>query len=563
MDTSTFGTSPMKSSDDWWNLRNAAQRELATQNPNSLLDWAFAHRFLQGRPMRLIPALRDLYQDDHPFIVVQKAAQVFVSEYLINTALWIADTGQGGRGNALYVMPTQTQMDDFSQARLDKAIAESPYLQSRLFPRPPGRPGPARQRLKKLGQGYIYFRGADSRRQLTSVDADVVLLDEFDLMGEGVLELAQKRLASSNLRWLRVVSTPRLPEAGINSLFLQSDQRYYSIKCPGCGHAQKLEWEENVDQKRGLRVCCRRRCRKPLDLWAPGRWEEAAPGNDHVRGYHINRLYSPLANIPQMVYESQATTPAALREFRNAVLGESFVPPGGQLSLDVLDCCRRDYGMPDGTAEGTFMGVDVGAKLHVVIRQALDEDWVRSQAVFVGEVDTFEELSQLVNRYAVGSAVVDALPEQRAAVEFARRERSLRPALAYYGRSDPGHRLASESGVRVCHLNRTETLEEMFHSFQTETAELPRDARSLGGRVRDGLGEYYREMMTLTRQLEQNSAGNWVARYVDNGKADHFAQAEAYCRVAAKIRHRPTKFIGGSIGTSRPSNYPPRTRTRR
>ncbi len=543
-------------------MRIAAQQELARRNPNSLLDWTLAYRFLQGRPMDLTPALQDLYRDDHPFIVIQKAAQVFVSEYLINTSLWVADTGQGDRGNALHVMPTQNQMDDFSQARFDKAIGESEYLQSRLFPAPPGRPGPARQRLKKLGRGYIYFRGAESQRQLTSVDADLVVLDEYDQMGEGILELAQKRLASSRLGLLRLASTPGLPEAGISDLFLQSDQRFYFLKCPGCGYAQRLTWDNNVDQKRGLIICQRRPCRKPMDLRGQGQWEAAAPGNQ-IRGYHISRLYSPLADVRQMIYESEATTPVAMRLFQNAVLGETFVPPGGRLTLDVLDRCRRDYVMPEVSKEETFMGVDVGAKLHVVIRQPLDEDWVRSQAVFVGEVDTFEELSRLVNRYAVRSAVVDALPEQRAAVEFARRERSLRPALAYYGRSDPGHRLASESGVRVCHLNRTETLEEMFHSFQTETAELPRDARSLCGRVRDGLGEYYREMMALTRQLEQNSVGNWVARYVDNGKADHFAHAEAYCRVAAKIRRRPYKFVGGSIGISPQSIKPPRTRPRR
>ena len=481
--------------------------------------------------MRLIPALEELYRDSHPFIVIQKAAQVFASEYLINIALWAADTGQGRRGNALYVMPTQTQMDDFSQARFDKAIAESPYLQSRLFPPPPGRPGPARQRLKKVGMGYIYFRGADSRRQLTSVDADVVVLDEFDLMGEGTLELAQKRLASSQLGWLRIASTPRLPEAGINDLFLHSDQRYYFLKCQGCGHAQRLEWDHNVDEKRGLIVCRRRRCRKPMDLWSPGHWEAAAPGNDRIHGYHLNRLYSPLANVPQMVYESQATTPVALQEFRNAVLGETFVPPGGQLQLDVLDRCRRDYTMPDGSKAKTFMGVDVGTKLHVVIREPLDDK--RSRALFIGEVDSFEDLEQLVERYHVRAAVVDALPEQRQAMEFAeKRPHYARVGLAYYGRTDPGHELVCDNRVDVWRTNRTQALDEMFHSFLTEAAELPQSARLLGGRVRDGLGEYYRQMMALKRKLEQNSMGNWVARYDDARKADHFAHAEAYCTLA-------------------------------
>ncbi len=299
--------------------------------------------------MRLIPALQDVYRDTHPFLVVQKAAQVFITEYMVNTALWVCDTGQGGRGNALYVMPTQTQMDDVSQARIDKAIGESPHLRIRVFPPPPGRAGPARQRLKKVGSGYLHCRGSESRRQLTSIDADVVLLDEYDLMADGVLEIAQKRLASSELSWLRVASTPSLPEASINGLFIQSDQHYYFLKCPGCGRAQRLQWEENVDQKRGLVVCQRRKCRKPMDLWLPGHWEPAAPGNDEIRGYHINRLYSPLANIRQMVFESQATTPAALEAFNNSVLAETFVPPGGQLTLDILDRCRRDYRIEEVT----------------------------------------------------------------------------------------------------------------------------------------------------------------------------------------------------------------------
>ena len=530
MDTSTFEALPMKSSAEWLNLRNALRSELATRNPDRLLDWALAYRFLQGKPMRLIPALRDLYEDTHSFIVVQKAAQVFVSEYLINTALWVADTGQGGRGNALYVMPTQGQVDDFSQARFDKAIAESPYLQQRLFPPPPGRQGPARQRLKKVGAGYIYLRGADSWRQLTSVDADVVLLDEYDLMGEGVLDRVQKRLASSSLGWLRVASTPRLPEAGINSLFLASDQRYYLLPCPHCGRRQRLEWEHNVDQERALVVCRHPRCRKPLDLWAKGEWVPEKSGND-LHGYHISRLYSPLANLRAMIDASEDTTPSGLREFYNSDLGETFVPPGGRLSYGDLDACRGDYEMPDGWEENTYMGVDVGTKLQVVVRQRLDED--RTRALFIGEVDSFEDLDGLMTRYHVDRCVVDALPEQRLAREFAKRWRS-ESWVALYDRHEGGHQWDSDGGVSTVHINRIEALEEMFDRFHRGLAQLPRDARRLGGRVRDGVGEYYGEMTALTRDLRQNSQGNWVTRYLDHGKADHCAHAEAYCLLACK-----------------------------
>ena len=479
--------------------------------------------------MELIPALGAIYQDDHPFLVIQKSAQVFASEFLINTALWAADTKQGGRGNALYVMPTQTQMDDFSQARFDKAIGESPYLQHRLKPLPPGRTAPSRLRLKRVGPGYVYFQGADSSRQLTSVDADVVLLDEYDLMAEGVLARAQKRLASSRLGWMRLASTPRYPEAGINELFLQSDRRFYFIKCPACGHEQRLIWEENVDLKKAAVVCSKARCRGPLDLRSPGRWIAEAPGNDRVRGYHLSRLYSPLANLRQMVYESEATSPSEIQEFQNSVLGETFVPPGGSLSLDLLDRCRRDYELPEGSKEMTYMGVDVGTKLHVVIRRRLGETGDASRALFVGELTDFTELATLGQRFNVQRCVIDAQPEVRAAAEFARNNRDMRVDLANYSRRELGTDSDMNGGVRFLSLNRTETMDALFEAFRNGRAELPRNARQLGGRVRDGFGDYYRQVMAPKRQLEQDAQGNWTSRYDEHGKPDHYAHAENYC----------------------------------
>ena len=93
---------------------------------------------------------------------------------------------------------------------------------ARLQPEPPRRKGADSKRLKRIGPGYVYLRGSDSPRQVASVDADLVLLDEYDQMADGVLELARKRIASSSAGRLVVASTPRYPEAGIDALFRQS-----------------------------------------------------------------------------------------------------------------------------------------------------------------------------------------------------------------------------------------------------------------------------------------------------------------------------------------------------
>ena len=289
----------------------------------------------------------------------------------VNQALWAADSGYAGRGHVLFLMPTQNQMDDFAQARFDRALQDSPYLRARLQPEPPRRKGADSKRLKRIGPGYLFLRGADSRRQIASVDADLVVLDEFDQMAEGTFELAQKRLASSQAGRLIVASTPRFPEAGVNALYLQSDQRRYHLPCPACRLMQPLTWDDNVDCARARVVC--RACAAAMDVRLEGEWRAEAPGNTDIRGYHLSRLYSPWANLAAMVRASAADTPAALQEFHNSDLGEVFAPPGGGLSLELLDRCRRDYGLDAYAGQPCDMGVDVGLKLHVVIREHVHE----------------------------------------------------------------------------------------------------------------------------------------------------------------------------------------------
>ncbi len=508
---------------------------LSEQDPDDPYAWAMAHRRIRGRPMRHLPALADIARDDHHFVVIQKSAQIGLTELLVNQALWAADTGYAGRGNVLFVMPTENLMSDFAQERFDRAIQDSAYLRRRMQPEPPRRKGADSKRLKRVADGAIYLRGADPG-QLASVDADLVLLDEYDQMPEGTLELAQKRLASSRAGRLVAASTPRFADAGINALFLRSDRRSYHLPCPGCGFEQALTWERNVDIERAAVVC--RRCREPMDPLTEGRWEAEAPGNDRVRGYQLSRLYAPWANLRAMIEASEQTSAAEVQGFQNSDLGEVFTAEDSGLTRDVLNRCRRNYGLDDYAKQRCIMGVDVGLRRqHVVIREHVEDSGYgaghrRSRLWFAGEVP-WEQLDALIERFNVEACVIDSRPEGLKAREFAARHPHT-VWLAQYTRQETGHDFDRHGHPPMISANRTEALDEAFARFHQELVELPRDARELGGRIKDGAGEYYRELLTPTRVPVKDAQGTLVYRWDDHGKADDYAHAEVYCWLAAQ-----------------------------
>lgn len=189
--------------------------ELLRRNPEDPYAWAMVHRRRGGRPFIDLPALRDVARDESALVVVQKSAQVGLTELMVSKALWATDTGYGPRQRPLRHADTEPD------GRL-RAVAVRPRDPGQRVPSSPATAGTAcpqrrRQQAPEAHRpGYIYLRGADSRRQIAGVDADLVLLDEFDQMAAGTLELAQKRLASSGRGQLIVASTPRLAEAGIN-----------------------------------------------------------------------------------------------------------------------------------------------------------------------------------------------------------------------------------------------------------------------------------------------------------------------------------------------------------
>jgi len=272
-----------------------------------LLEWAGRVPEPKRGPLDFdrFPFQRELYEQGAQGreVVIKKATQVGISAFCIRWAMYWAD--QAGL-TSLYVFPHQRQLADFSTTRIRPAIEGSEYLRGRVAS------GSVQSAmLKQIGSGYLYLRGSESAADLQAVDADALVLDEYDLLHADNIPDAERRLGASDHGLICRVGVPSLPGFGIAELYASSDRRRWHVRCQSCGEWQPLTFGENIDVQALERVC--RRCRRRLDV-AEGEWVPEFPDRD-IRGYHVPRLIVPRLDVKALLRDSGHTDPARRQAF--------------------------------------------------------------------------------------------------------------------------------------------------------------------------------------------------------------------------------------------------------
>lgn len=547
-----------------------------------LLAWTVRHRYWlrPGQAFDLLQHryLADIYNCQSSEMVIYKASQMGASEYAVSRVLHACDQLAA---TVLYIFPTEGHISDFSSARVGPALESSPYLSGLVVGgREPGKRGADRVKLMRVRDRFLYMRGAQIKPsgnapQLLSVDADLVVFDELDAMDKRARTIGIKRLGHSLLRHVLDISTPTYPGQGIHARWQESDQRLWHIKCESCGEWQPLtinhivlEWDElkrpaawhGQREERAFAAC--QKCGRELDRLGPGRWVATYPER-RVAGFHLTKLFSYTADLLAIIAQLREIDETKRKECFNQDLGEPYTPRGGQLTVEDLDRCRRDYAHGAVRGERPFMGVDVGSLLHVVIRGPLNAEGERPQR-FAGELTTFDELGRLIRQYRPRRVVIDALPETRMARQLQAQFPDGLVWLAYYteeSKDEGPVRFDFKNGTVT--VDRTRALDATMEGFSEVMQEntLPAAARDIGG------GDYYRHLTALVRVVEERAgrAGIAVPRYVTSdsdpmtgggpqdddrrrrkGAADHYAHAENYCWVATQSAGTPK--LGVAIG---------------
>ncbi len=472
------------------------------------------------------PFLVEIYQDQFPSIIYQKAAQMGISERLISEAVWVPD--QLGKVS-LYTFPTQTHLQDFAQARLDPVIANSDYLRTRVEANKDTREKSLMKiGLKRIGHGFLYMRGSQNEKQITTIDADIVFLDERDRFDQHNVPFIDKRLLASTLKWRREASTPTIPGKGINKAFIESDQRIWQLECKKCGLWQELDFFKSIDFERQVVRCTK--CGEEMNRLAMGRWHVTYPGRA-VHGYKISGLFNPNTTVSSLLEkyrQAQLNGFSDLQQFFNQDLGLPYEVTGQSVQLSELESCKRDFTIPMPDTKGCYAGADVGVeRIHVCVVQKTGPDTMR--IVWAGTVmnftGPFNSLEAIMKIYGVQTMVVDKKPEQTKVKEimdmfpghvYAADYPTIKFSLQqYYIWDDVKYDLR---------LDRTISLDYLIADIQNQRIEFPRNIEIVEG--------FYDQLMAVVRTIDPDKrTGTEVAKWIERGP-DHFTHALNYARMA-------------------------------
>lgn len=239
-------------------------------------------------------------------VVTMVASQLMKTQIALN---WIGGLIHMVPSNILTLLPSLSLAKRVS-SRISKTIKATPVLSERVAA---NRSRDSRNTMdtKEFEGGSLYVTTAGSAANLAELSARYIYGDEIDRWDVDVgeegdpIELAETRGSTfgRNAKFY-FSSSPTIKGASrIADLFEASDQRYYYVPCPHCGHMQILEWE-NLHYSADFNVvhyqCAGPECDVLIEehhkglMLAGGEWRSHAPGDGETIGFHLNALYAPL-----------------------------------------------------------------------------------------------------------------------------------------------------------------------------------------------------------------------------------------------------------------------------
>jgi len=519
------------------------EKFLPTSRRLTVPEWIVrAQIMLRGKHYNLAghEYLHDIIHDHSPDQVFEKAAQVGISTVVLIKSLYVAE--HLGK-KAIYFFQDDAAVSDFSNDRALSMLQESPYLKNRV--RDINNVG-----LKKIGPGSLYFRGLFTKGKAKSVDGDMVVLDEVSEMKEEHRALALDRVMHSNLQWVFALSQPNLPGDGIDAEFATTDQHYWHIMCPSCGHDNCLEHEfletfrpipsklasgfpEGATHYRGCS-----KCEAKLNMKA-GKWIAHQP-TKRRRGYHLSQLYTQIrpAGFPNYAtkvmteYEESRRSQAKMARFVISILGFPYGGGAARVHDELLNACEGSYGFTHA-GTGAYMGVDQGDVLTIAIGI---RSGVRFKFLYFEETESWNRLDELMTRFGVEYCIIDAQPNKWNAKEFAAKH-PRRVSIQYFGNTELRQAVElheSKWEINSVYVDRTESIDGFIDKMEIGLIEFPARAQTDSGLHLSRLEDMRRHLKKLIVKYEPRANGLMVRTYIRGPNIEnHYGMACNSASIAA------------------------------
>ncbi len=445
---------------------------------------------------------------------------------------------------ALYLFPTQDDVNEFSKSRFNPLIqgnwdAIGKYV--KFGGTDKGKKAIDSASLKKIHDAFLYLRGArltqkvgdeismmDSSR-LKGIPVDVVVFDECDAMAPEAIEKAIQRMGDSELKEEVYLANPTIPDMGIHRIYQKSDQRHLFRRC-GCGAwtCAELTFPECVKlrpDKTGYIGC--KKC--GLDVgyreheWVPAERENT----DYMVGFQQGQLSSRTNDPAEILAKFNDPPHGNLGDVYRLMLGFPFIPTEDRLTKgDVYACCNNDI-MPMYSNGPCAMGVDVGKIKHIVIGQRIDNK--RFKIVKVARLSEWQDIHDLAMKFNVKSAVIDIRPYEDKAREFQKAE-PYRIYLCEYS-ENAMHDAIWDNKTKTVKVYRTGVFDRTHSLVMDELLVIPRRC--------DEVDRFVNQMCGAAKILQTSErTGTSVYRYKTVGpNGDHYRNALNYFFLAADGGH--------------------------
>ena len=477
----------------------------------------------------------DMLCDNSPRQCTMKGAQIgLTSTWMLKIAHGMS-YGKYPQG-AIYFFPTSSKAEEFCKSRFDPLLSINPCLR-RLVQ------STNAATIKQIANSWLYFRGArmthkvggatsgkESSINLKETPADVLVFDECDEMKPTMIELAKTRMFHSKVRQEAYLSTPTVPDWGIDRLYQASDMRVWMIKCLKCNHETCLELEfpeclgeRTVDDKmQAFKKCMK--CGEEI-FTRDGNWIAQQPSKaEDMVGWWISSLNSYFVQPTEILNSYRNPPEGGLSEVYNSLLGMPYIDTENRLTASqVFNRCGKDPMQMENDGP-CCAGVDVGKDLHVTIGYKPGRDTIK--VIKMARISNFNDLHDLSQRFNIRCMVIDKYPETHKVRDFRKQERFPIFMCGYQEGKQRGPTAWDEKN-REIHGNRTELLDASHNIIaNTDRLELPRKTEEVE--------VYANHMSNAAKVLEtDDDTGARLYKYRKLG-ADHYRHSTNYLMLAAE-----------------------------